>query len=260
MPVIAGRPLDRRDMDGKTGAAVVDDVFVRQYFPGESALGRRFGMRPTDNQSYEIVGIVGNSKYNSMRNEAYPTVYEPYRPGGTIHLAIRSTLDSAALADTIRRTVASIDPAVPLAEFHTQSGLIDRMLRTERLLGVLSGAFGIAALTLAAIGLGGLLAYAVARRTNEIGVRVALGATAGDVGRMVLRDSLTMVAAGIVLGIPLAYAIARLLGTMLFMVQPSDPWTVLASFGALLGAALLAAWIPARRAASVDPIAALRAE
>jgi predicted permease len=260
MPVIAGRALDRRDMDGTSGAVVVDDVFARRFFPGENALGRRFGMGQTDNQGSEIVGIVGNSKYNSMRSDAYPTVYEPYRPGGTIHLAIRTTLDGSGLTETIRRTVASIDPAVPLAEFHTQSGLIDRLLRTERLLGVLSGAFGVAAVTLAAIGLAGLLAYAVARRTSEIGVRLALGATARDVVRMVLRDSLTMVAAGIVLGIPLAYAIARLLGTMLFMVKPSDPWTVLASFGTLLAAALVAAWIPARRAASVDPIAALRAE
>jgi predicted permease len=260
MPILAGRALERRDMDGTSGAVVVDEVFARQFFPGETALGRRFGMSPTDNQRYQIVGVVGNSRYNSMRGEAYPTVYEPYRPGGTIHLAIRTSLDAAGLSDAIRQAVASIDPAVPMAEFHTQEGLIDRLLRTERLMGVLSGAFGVAALALAAIGLGGLLAYAVARRTSEIGVRLALGATAGDVVRMVLRDSIGMVAAGIVLGLPLAYGIAKLLGTMLFRLEPVDPWTTAASFGVLVGAALVAAWLPARRAARIDPIAALRAE
>ena len=139
----------------------------------------------------------------------YPTVYEPYRPGGTIHFAIRTTMDSARLAEAVRKAVASVDPAVPLTEFHTQTALIDRMLRTERLLGFVSGAFGLVALTLAAIGLGGLLAYAVARRTNEIGVRMALGAAAGDVIRMVLRDSLWMVGTGILIGLPCAYAIGE---------------------------------------------------
>ena len=139
----------------------------------------------------------------------YPTVYEPYRPGGTIHFAIRTTMDSGRLAEAVRKAVASVDPAVPLTEFHTQTALIDRLLRTERLLGFVSGAFGVVALTLAAIGLGGLLAYAVARRTNEIGVRMALGAAAGDVIRMVLRDSLWMVGTGILIGLPCAYASGR---------------------------------------------------
>ena len=118
--------------------------------------------------------------------------------------------------------MASVDPAVPLTEFHTQTALIDRLLRTERLLGFVSGAFGLVALTLAAIGLGGLLAYAVARRTNEIGVRMALGAAAGDVIRMVLRDSLWMVGAGILIGLPCAYAIGRFLKTALFRLEPLD--------------------------------------
>ena len=117
-------------------------------------------------------------------------------PAGTINFAIRSSMDSGRLAEAVRKAVAAVDPAVPLTEFHTQTALIDRLLRTERLLGFVSAAFGLVALTLAAIGLGGVLAYAVARRTNEIGVRMALGAAAGDVIRMVLRDSLWMVGLG----------------------------------------------------------------
>jgi len=173
MPVVAGRPLDRRDMHPNEAAVVVDEVFVQRFFPSENPLGRRFGLDQKNNNRHEIVGVVGNSRYNSLRSDAYPTVYEPYRPGGTIHFAIRTTMDSGRLAEAVRQAVASVDPAVPLTEFHTQTALIDRLLRTERLLGFMSGAFGVIALTLAAIGLGGLLAYAVARRTNEIGVRMA---------------------------------------------------------------------------------------
>jgi ABC-type antimicrobial peptide transport system permease subunit len=123
-----------------------------------------------------------------------------------------------------------------------------------------SGAFGLVALTLAAIGLGGLLAYAVARRTNEIGVRMALGAAAGDVIRAVLRDSLGMVGAGILIGLPCAYAVARLLKNALFGLEPMDPLTAVLSFSALLAVALVAAWLPARRAARIDPMTALREE
>ena len=260
IPLVSGRTLERRDMKPNAEAVVVDEVFARRYFPSENPLGRRFGFGPTDDNRYEIVGVVGNSRYNSLRNDAYPTVYEPYRPGGTIHFAIRTTMDSARLAEAVRKAVASVDRAVPLTEFHTQTALIDRLLRTERLLGFMSGAFGLVALTLAAIGLGGLLVYAVARRTNEIGVRMALGAAAGDVIRMVLRDSLRMVGTGILIGLPCAYAIARVLRTALFGLEPLDPQTAALSFFALLAVAFVAAWVPARRAARIDPMTALREE
>ncbi len=260
IPVVAGRTLEPRDMRPDAGVVVVDEAFAKRYFPNENPLGRRFGLDPKDNNRYEIVGIVGSTLYNSMRRDTYPTIYQPYRPGGTIHFAIRASIDAAGLAEAVRRAVASVDPAVPLTEFHTQTALIDRMLRTERLLGFVSGAFGVVALTLAAIGLGGLLAYAVARRTNEIGVRMALGAAASDVIRMVLRDSLWMVGAGVVIGLPCAYAIGRVLKTALFQLEPLDPRTVAMSFFALLTVALVAAWVPARRAARINPVIALREE
>ena len=260
MPLIAGRAIEQRDLRENADAVVVDEAFARQFFPNENPLGRRFGFGPTENNRYAIVGVVGNSRYNSLRSEWYPTVYEPYRPGGTIHFAIRTTMDSARLAEAVRKAVAGVDPAVPVTEFHTQTALIDRMLRTERLLGFVSGAFGMVALTLAAIGLGGLLAYAVARRTNEIGVRMALGAAAGDVVRMVLRDSLWLVGTGMLIGLPCAYAIARFLKTALFGLEPLDPQTTAFAFFAMVSVALMAAWIPARRAAAIDPVIALREE
>jgi predicted permease len=259
IPLIAGRTLERRDIRPNGQAVVVDELFARRFFPIESPVGHRFGFGK-DNNQYEIVGIVGNSRYNSLRGDTRPTVYEPYRPEGTIHFAIRTTMDSSSLAEAVRKSVASVDPAVPLTEFHTQTALIDGLLRTERLLGFVSGAFGLIALTLAAIGLGGLLAYAVARRTNEIGVRMALGAAAGDVIRMVLRDSLWMVGTGILIGLPCAYAIGRVLKTALFRLEPLDPQTAALSFFALLAVALIAAWVPARRAARIDPMTALREE
>ena len=258
MPVVAGRTLERRDMDPNAKAVVVDVAFAKRYYASENPLGRRFGLDPKENNQYEIVGIVGNSQYNRLRGDAYPTIYQPYRPGGTVHFAIRTSMDSARLTEAVRTAVAAVDPAVPLTEFHTQTGLIDRLLRTERLLGFVSAAFGLVALTLAAIGLGGLLAYAVARRTQEIGVRMAMGAVAGDVIRMVLRDSLGMVGIGILIGLPCAYAVARFLKTALFRLEPLDPVTGALSFLALVAVALVAAWVPARRASGIDPVTALR--
>jgi predicted permease len=260
MPIIAGRPLDRSDMRPSAEAVVVDEVFARMYFPHENPVGRRFGLDDRSNSNHVIVGVVGNSRYNSLRGEMYPTVYEPYSPGGTVHFAIRTTMDASRLAESVRRAVADVDPAVPLTEFHTQAALIDRLLRTERLLGILSGAFGAVALTLSAIGLGGLLAYTVARRTNELGVRMALGAAAYDVVQMVLRDSLWLVGTGILVGLPCAYAIGKMLTATLVQLEPLDLWTAVVSVTVLVAVALVAAWVPARRAARIDPVIALRQE
>jgi predicted permease len=263
IPLVAGRTFDRGDIRPNTEAAVVDELFARRFFPNENPLGRRFGIGRSEDNRYEIVGVVRDTRYNSLRRDAAPTVYRPYLAEdlrGPVHFAIRTTIDSRQLAEAVRKTVASVDPAVPLTEFHTQTALIDRLLRTERLLAFVSGAFGLVALTLAAIGLGSLLAYAVARRTNEIGVRIALGAAAGDVVRMVLRDSLWMLGTGFLIGVPCAYAVGRMLKTLLFNLEPLDPRTVALSFAVLLAIALVSAWIPARRAARINPLTALREE
>ena len=262
IPLVTGRAIERRDIRPDAEAVVVDELFARRFFPNQNPVGRRFGYGK-ENNSQEIVGVVRESRYNSLRGDLVPTVYGPDVPGrlrGPTHFAIRASISSEQLTEAVRRAVASVDPAVPLTEFHTQTALIDRLLRTERLLGFLSGAFGFVALTLAAIGLGGLLAYAVGRRTNEIGVRMALGAAASDVIRMVLRDSLWMVGTGSLIGLPCAYVLARVLKTALFQLEPFDPPTAALSLLTLFAVALLAAWIPARRAARIDPMTALREE
>ena len=262
IPLLAGRAIELRDIHPNAEAVVVDELFARRFFRNQNPLGRRFGFNPKENTRYEIVGIVRDTLYNSLHRDLIPTVYEAYLPDlrGSIHFAIRTTADSARLAQAVRTAVASVDPAVPVTEFHTQTGLIDRLLRTERLLAFVSGAFGLVALALVAIGIGGLLAYAVARRTNEIGVRMALGATSSDVIRMVLRDSLRIAGAGILIGLPCAYATGKILENALFRLKPLDPWTAALSFFALLAVVLLATWLPAQRAARIDPITALREE
>jgi predicted permease len=262
IPLIAGRTIERGDFRRNADAVVVDELFARRFFPNENPLGRRFGFGETENNRYEIVGVVRNTLYNSLRREPLPTVYEPYIPdaGSPMHFAIRTTRDSAGLAQAVRTALASVDPEVPLTEFHTQNALIDRLLQTERLLALMSGAFSLVALTLAAIGIGGVLAYAVSRRTNEIGVRMALGASGSDVIRMVMRDSLWMTGMGILIGCPCAFAIGKVLEAILFRLEPFDPWTGALSLFTLLAITLLAAWVPARRAMRVDPMIALRYE
>jgi predicted permease len=260
VPLLAGRALELRD-GPEAAVAVVDQRFAEVFFNGRNPVGEHFRML---GQSLEVIGLAANARFLDLREETTPTVYVPFDPArflpGAIHFAIRAALASDPLAAEVRRVVASVDRAVPLTEFHTQAGLIDRELRSERLLAFLSGGFGLVALTLGAIGLGGLLAYAVARRTNEIGVRMALGAAPGDVIRMVLRDSFWMVGLGIVIGLPAAYGVARLLEASLFELEPIDPFSAGLALAALSLVALTAAGLPARRAARVNPLTALREE
>ena len=264
IPLLDGRALEPRDIRPKAEAVVVNELFVERFFPNQNPLGQRFGTGKDDNNSYAIVGVVKNSRYDSLRREIGPTMYRPLLAGGgpgrPVHFVIRAALDSRQLAQIVRRAAASVDASVPIQEFQTQTALIDGLLRTERLLSILSTAFGVVALILAAVGLAGLLAYTVARRRNEIGVRMALGAAPGDVVRMVLRDSLSLVGVGVLVGLPGAYAIGRLLESTLFGLEPADPFTAAAALAVLAMVAALAAWLPARRAARIDPMAALRNE
>jgi predicted permease len=275
IPLLRGRTLEAADQCrfASTGAGasetglsspvcnvVVDERFAATFFPGEAPVGQRFeipGIIPPFN--YQIVGLAADVRVRALREEASPTLYWLGPAGFSMdHLAIRAQIDSDALALALRQAVARVDPRVPLAEFTTQSGLIDRLLRIERLLALISGAFSAAAMLLAAVGLGGLLAYAVARRTNEIGVRMALGASSGDVRRMVLGDSLLMVGLGLLIGIPAAWGVGRYLESQLFGLDPIDPATVLLALGVLIAIAVVAAMLPARRASRISPMEALR--
>jgi hypothetical protein len=256
-PIVA--PGSEPAAAGAPCPVVVDQRFADVFFPGETAVGQFF---EAWGQPRQVVGLVANARQGGLRAEAPPTMYQQLSPVGfpLDHLAIRAEIDSGILAAAVQQAVARVDPAVPLAEFHTQSALVDRLLRTERLLALVSGAFSLAALALAAVGLGGLLTYAVARRTNEIGIRMALGATGGEIRRMVVNNSLRMVGAGVLIGVPVAYAVARYLESLLFELEPIDPVTASASLAALIVIAGVASLLPAHRAATVSPMAALREE
>jgi predicted permease len=275
IPLLAGRTLEARDQcgfapgaPGREGGArapicpvVVDQRFAEVFFRGESPIGQRFEIpQVTPRFTYEVVGLVANARLGILREEASPTMYNFGAVGFFQHLAIRAEIDSDALAAAVQQAVARVDPSVPLAEFHTQAGLIDRLLRIERLLALVSRAFSLAALALAAVGLGGLLAYAIARRTNEIGIRMSLGATSSDLRRMVLGDSLRMVGAGVLIGVPAAYGVGRYLESQLFGLEPLDPTTASLALLALLVIAGIASFLPAHRAVRVNPLTALRNE
>jgi predicted permease len=256
--IIRGRSLNDRD----TGNAVVDQRFVEQFFGNAPAIGRR--IRVGTETEYTVVGVTRNVPWRTLREDDFPVVYRaadasnPTAFNGQIHFAIRSSVNPESLAASVRSAIASVNPAVAITEFRTQATLIDRLLRVERLLAFVSGSFGFWALVLATLGLAGLLTYAAARRTGEIGVRMALGASRSRVVRLMLRDSFSMVGIGILIGLPCAFGIGVVLESMLFELKATDIGNLTVALLVLSLAALGATWWPARRAASINPMNALR--
>jgi putative ABC transport system permease protein len=211
-----------------------------------------------------IVGVAADVKHVSAREEPGPEIYVPYtqKPWPsmlTMHVALRTRRDPASIVPEIRAAIHSVDPDLPLANVATLAAVADGALAQPRFSMLLVGGFGVLALALASVGLYGAVSYAVSSRTQEIGIRLALGAHPADLVRMVIRQGMTLVAAGLILGLPAAVAAARLLRTLLFGVTPIDPVSFGAAVAILCGVALAACAIPARRALRVDPASALRA-
>jgi ABC-type antimicrobial peptide transport system permease subunit len=209
------------------------------------------------------VGLCKDAKYDWLKGDAPPTAYLSYLQNeltGGMTFELRTALPPMAIAGAVQRAVAAIDRNVPVAEMRTQEEQIRMTLGTERMFAQVVGSFGLIAALLAAIGLYGVMAYTVTRRTSEIGIRLALGADCGDVQWMVLRESLWMVVAGMVVGIPAALALMQLVRQALYGIEPNDPLSFIAAGALMLVVAAVAAWIPARRAARVDPMRALRCE
>jgi predicted permease len=242
----------------------VDQAFVSKYLGKENPLGKRFGESAGSEDEpaspgYEIVGVVRDTKYGELRREINPMMYLPQSGMGAA-FEVRTAGDPQALVPLIRKTVAQINPNLPLRDVTTESQQIDRLLFQERLVARLSGFFGLLALVLACIGLYGLLAYEVARRTREIGIRTALGAQRRDVLRLVIQQGLSLALVGAVLGIGVAIAVTRYLKSMLYDVRADDPVTIVIVAVLLILVALAACFLPARRATNVDPMVALRYE
>jgi predicted permease len=258
----AGRDLTTQDREGAPRVALVNEALARQLPGPGSVVGRHigYGIKPGD--EVEIVGVVADARFASLRDPAPPTLYLPYRQYSQHRMtfAVRTAGDSVAVVPAIRRVGEAIDPNVPIHEVRTQEAQIDATVRQERLFAYVASGFALLAVVLASLGIYGTLGYSVARRTAEIGLRMALGADRQAVVRMVLRESLVPVVIGLVVGLGTAAATTRFLESMLFGLTPNDRTTVLLATAALVASALIAAWLPSRRASAVDPMTALRSE
>jgi predicted permease len=275
IPLLGGRDFYAADFEISAANAgesptsaptpvIVNQTFVTKYLGKENPLGKRFGESAGNADSpaspgYEIVGLVRDTKYNDLRREIHPMMYTP-QSGGGASFELRTAVDPQAFLPAIRKTVAQVDANLPLFDVQTESGQIDRILFQERLIARLAAFFGLLALVLACIGLYGLLSYEVTRRTREIGIRMALGAQPGSVMKLVIRQGLGLAIFGAGVGVGVALGVTRYLGSMLYDVRAGDPWTMTAVVLLLLFVALVACYIPARRAMRVDPMVALRYE
>lgn len=270
IPLLTGRPFDVHDGARAPRVVVVNQMFVRKYFPGESPVGKSFTFDVRKPDELEIIGIVGDAKYASQREEIPPTVYVPWRQGfGDMNRAtfeVRTAGESNLVVADLRRAAREVDANLPLSDIRTQSEQADQTLTMERLLTKLLTLFGLLAQSLAAVGIYGVLSYGVAQRTREIGIRMALGASRGAVVKMVMRHGLTLTFFGAAAGLLTTYAVTRYLesrinlSSMLYGVTPSDPATYAVIVSLLLVTALAACFFPARRATKVDPLTALRNE
>ena len=262
IPLLYGRAIDETDGPASPKVAVVNESFAKHFFPGQDALGRRFGMGRSGMPQYEIVGVVKDGKAATLREEIKRFVYVPYTQkdfvGGMTYY-VRAASDADALAGRVNALVRNVDPTLPVTSLKTMQAQIRESLFVERMVAALSAAFGILATLLAALGLYGVMAFAVALRTREIGIRMALGAQRRDVMAMVLRDVAILVALGVALGLPGGYGIGRVIETQLFGLDARDPLAYGVATVTLLAAGFLAGYIPARRATRVDPMIALRA-
>ena len=265
IPVILGRDFNDRDIAGAPKVGIVNQKFVKRYFGGADPLGRHIGMGidPGTKTDITIIGVVGDTKYESMREEIPYELYIPAAQqgfGNGMTVYVRAAGDVARVFDTLRTETRAVDAGVPTYDMRTLTDQMEISLLTERLLATLSSVFGCLATLLAALGLYGVMAFMVTRRTREIGIRMALGAGQREVVWMVLRETLVLAGIGVAVGLAGAYGLTRLVQAQLFGVEPTDLLTMAAASLGIAGVTALAGYIPARRATGIDPMSALRWE
>jgi predicted permease len=264
IPIRAGRTFAPSDSPTSRKVAVVNESLAKKFFPNMSPVGRSFQAGFNHPYTVEIVGVCGDAKYHTLRDAPEPTYYDLYTQktdgmdGGTFVVATRT--EGMGILPSLRDAVQSVDRTIPVLDVRTQDQQIEARLRQERIFASLTAGFGGMALVLACIGIYGIMAYSVSQRTNEIGIRMALGAPPEHVLRMVLREASWMTALGVVAGVGGALALGRVVASLLYGLKANDPATFLVSATLLIVVALGASWIPARRAAGVNLMRALRHE
>ncbi len=258
IPLVAGREFTEADTAGRPQVIIVNQKLARLLWPGQNAVGQRV----IDGGGAEVVGVAGNVRHQALESEGGPEFYVPITqaPAGSVELVVRTRLAPEALAPSVRAALRGVDSALPTTEFQPLGALIDRAVSPRRFLMLLLGGFALAAVVLAAVGIYGVISYTVSQRRQEIGVRMALGASALEVQRYVMGRTLRLVAAGIVAGLVAGLGLARLTASLLFQMQPLDPPTFLLTASALTIVAAMAGYVPAWRASRLDPTVALRTE
>ena len=265
IPILLGRDFSIRDEKGAPKVGIINEKFAQRYFPGLNPIGRHIGQGgdPGTKLDIEVIGVVKDTRYESVRDEIPYEFYVPYRQmnfvqGMTAYL--RTQGDPASFFSTLRQVVREVDSNVPVYRLRTLEQQVDKSLVTERMLAMLATVFGCLATVLAAVGLYGVMAYLVVRRTREIGIRMALGANGGNVIWLVMREVMLLAGVGVLIGLPAAWGLTRLVATQLFGIAPTDlPTMAMAAFG-IAAVALLSGYLPAQRAVGIDPMRALRWE
>jgi predicted permease len=276
-PILRGRSISEQDTATTRCVAVVNEAFAKRFFAGEDAVGKHFGLDlPEYSKTFEIVGIVRDAKYQSPSRPARPMMFAPLAQHGTYDQPVMALVDhhshyitgavlqlrgsAEGLESLVRKAFSEVDPNLTIINIQPMQQQVDTNFDQQRAVAQMTGMFGILALVLAAVGLYGVTAYTVERRTSEIGVRMALGANRDNIIRLVLRGAFRQVLLGLILGIPISIACGHLIASQLYQVKSWDPLVLVCSIAALGFCALVASVIPAQRAASINPVQALRTE
>jgi len=264
IPIVLGRDFSERDAAGAPRVIVINETMAKFYFPNQNPVGHHISVEHPTKTSLEIVGVARDAQDHDLRDKPlrrfYVSYLQPIDGITTVNFEIRADGPPGSLFESIRQETARFDPKLPIQSLKPAQTLVDDSIATERLVAQLSTFFGGLALVLAAIGLYGVMSYSVARRTGEIGVRMALGASQRSVGLMILREITVLVGIGSAIGAAGALGLGRFVESLMFDLAPRDPITLVAAIVVLLAVALVSGYVPARRAARIDPIAALRAE
>jgi len=262
IPVLQGRSFGEQDDAQPARVIIVNAALARRYFPGESPIGKKIGIYFKNGREREVIGVVGDARHSGLDKESPPQVYVPFgqNPSQHLNLVVHSDAESGPLVSAVRGAVRSIDRDQPIDRITTMPELLSQSVAQPRFYTGLLTSFAVIAFALAALGIYGVVSYTVTQRVHELGIRIALGADKRDVLKLVLGKGMVLTLAGLAIGLGGSLALTRLISGLLFGISPTDPPTFAVVTLLLMGVALLACYVPARRATKVDPIVSLRCE